>query len=81
MATIGPPAHAGERRHRERRVSPGIRIALTPRLSRGWLAFESDTERRRLAPIPEEWQLLPDAELRELWRGAEQLPRRRRLLE
>ncbi len=79
--TEGPPAHAGERRHRERRTAHGIRIALTPRLAKGWLAFESESSRRRLAPIPHEWHELPDDDLRELWRGAEQLPPRRRLLE
>ena len=81
QAAEGPPSHAGERRIRERRVARGIRIALTPRLSRGWLAFESHSARRRLAPIPEEWHALPDEELLELWRVAEQLPRRRRLVE
>jgi hypothetical protein len=77
----GPPVHSGERRRRERRIARGIRIALTPRLANGWLAFESDDARRRLAPIPEEWHLLPDEGLRELWNRAEHLPRRRRLVE
>lgn len=77
----GPPVHSGERRYRDRRVARGIRIALSPRLAKGWLAFESDDARRRLAPIPDEWHLLPDDGLRALWRTAEQLPKRKRLLE
>ena len=77
----GPPAHSGERRRGERRVARGIRISLTPRLAGGWLAFESADARRRLAPIPHEWHALPEEDLRELWRKAEPLPRRRRLLE
>ncbi|MEO5817328.1 MAG: hypothetical protein ABIT20_18820 [Gemmatimonadaceae bacterium] len=59
----------------------GVRIALTPRLAHGWLAFESNDERRRLAPIPAEWHLMPEERLRALWRDAEALPPRRRLLE
>ncbi len=30
-----------------------------PGMSRGWLLFESDTEKRRLVPIPEGWVDLP----------------------
>lgn len=69
-----------DRRLAERRHLRGIRIALSPRLMKGWLAFESDDARRRLAPIPEGWHLLSDEELRELWQTAERLPRRRRRL-
>lgn len=36
---------------------------LTPDLASGWLAFESDVEKRRLAPIPQRWEMLSDAEL------------------
>ncbi len=76
------PPRGRERRRAERRVAKGIRIALTPALSQGWLAFEAGDARRRLAPIPEGWHELPDDELRALWRRAEQLPpRRRRLVE
>jgi hypothetical protein len=69
---------AGDRRH----VRGGVRIALPPRLIHGWVAFECGEERRRVAPIPEGWDELPELELRTLWRGAEQLPpRRKRLVE
>ena len=80
-ATNGPPVHAGERRRVERRVHRGIRISLTPVLAHGWLAFQSGKERRRLAPIPPDWHLFTEDRLRELWRAAEQLPPRRRLVE
>jgi hypothetical protein len=77
----GPP-QAGERRHTDRRRLRGIRIALTPRLAEGWLAFESSDARRRLAPIPADWHLLSEEQLRTLWRAAEELPnRRKRLIE
>ena len=79
--TGSPPAGLNERRKAERRVKKGIRIGLTPRLSGGWLAFESGRVRRRLAPIPEGWHELSDAELRELLRSAEHISAKRRLIE
>jgi hypothetical protein len=71
-----------DRRTRERRHARGLRIALPPKLAQGWIAFECNDERRRVAPIPEGWCELPEQGLRDLWRGAEQLPpRRKRLVE
>ena len=67
-----------ERRRRERRHARGVRIALPPRLAHGWVAFECGDERRRVAPIPLQWVSFSDAELCALWRGAEQLPPRRK---
>jgi hypothetical protein len=78
----GPPPHTGERRIADRRKHRGIRIGLTPALAGGWLAFESEGIRRRIAPIPEGWDALSDDELRALWRAAEKIEgRRRRLIE
>ena len=45
-----------------RRNSPFV----SPQFASGWLTFESPTEKRRLAPIPREWENLPDAELARL---------------
>jgi hypothetical protein len=71
-----------DRRARERRRTRGLRIALPPKLAQGWIAFECNDERRRVAPIPDGWSELPEGALRDLWRGAEQLPpRRKRLVE
>lgn len=42
------------------------------------VAFEHGDERRRVAPIPPAWYELPEPELRVLWRGAEELPPRRK---
>jgi hypothetical protein len=73
------PERKGERRLVDRRQRTGeLRISLPPRLARGWLAFESGEDRRRVAPIPDQWHERSDDELRELWRGAEQLPPRRK---
>jgi hypothetical protein len=74
------PADTRDRRLGERRRVRGIRIALTPCLAAGWLAFESSGARRRLAPIPADWHLLSEEQLRALWRDAEVLPQRRRRL-
>lgn len=43
----------------------------------GWLCFESETERRRLASYPVEWAALPEAELRALLARAAVVPARR----
>ena len=51
----------------ERRVKRETRIKVTnPLMANGWLAFESRTERRRLAPIPEGWCDMDEGALREL---------------
>lgn len=60
-----------ERRvHAERR-----RMRLAPELREGWLCFECSEERRRLAPIPAGWELLPQEELALLCRRATVAPR------
>ena len=79
---LGPPRGTSDRRLAERRRIPGIRINLTPDLVGGWLAFECSGQRRRVVPIPQRWDELPEEALRALWREAEQLPPRRgRLIE
>ena len=37
-----------------------LRLAVLPALLRGWLCFESDREKRRLAPIPPGWESMSD---------------------
>jgi hypothetical protein len=36
----------------------------------GWLSFETEGEKRRLAPIPPDWDTGPEPSLRELLRSA-----------
>jgi hypothetical protein len=43
----------------------------------GWLCFESTSERRRLAAYPEDWDRLPDEELRRMLTAAALVPTRR----
>ena len=48
-------------------VSPGISDMVDPEFCRGWLCFEHNDERRRLAPIPKNWEDLPEPYLAGLW--------------
>ena len=51
-------AGAGERRQTpERRRAPFRRsVAVPTEYSQGWLCFESEGEKRRLAPVPPGWE-------------------------
>jgi len=51
----GGSAYTGpERRGRERRVrTPAL---MTPGLEQGWLCFENHVDKRRLSPIPGDWE-------------------------
>lgn len=44
----------------------------------GWLTFTSGSERRRLAPIPSNWEQDSEARLREYLERSDQIPERRR---
>lgn len=63
---INPVLHA-------RPAKPGKRPSA--RVPKGWLCFEGGNERRRLIPIPEEWQECDDATLESLCLSAEVVPR------
>ena len=50
---------------------PALRSIQTTRLSMpefqgGWLLFQSDNTRKRLAPFPDDWRSFPPAELERL---------------
>lgn len=55
-------------------VPGGVRV-LTPDYAQGWLTFESERELRRLAPMPDDWDSRPDAELQRLCERATEVPR------
>lgn len=63
----GPERRVADERRQDRQV----RMRLDYPLSEGWLVFKSDEEKRRLAPIPPDWDRLRGQELRELWRKAD----------
>ena len=59
-------------------VNPSLHERLKPRTQRlalrvpaGWLCFESPRERRRLHPIPEEWETTDEDALKRLCSQAE----------
>jgi hypothetical protein len=52
--------------------------ALPGTFQTGWLVFESISEKRRLGPIPSNWQSLPPGELERLCEQAEIASRRAR---
>jgi hypothetical protein len=58
--------------HAERRMLPTRRLDVPrsrlyfPPSETGWLCFESEEERIRLKPIPEDWMVLEDHTLAEL---------------
>ena len=53
----GSPAKSERRLTPDRRKSPFQRsVAVAGEFSQGWLCFESEGEKRRLAPVPVGWQ-------------------------
>ena len=56
-------------------TSPVAGAVFSPAMKDGWLTFECDKDRRRLAPIPEGWERLSTAELERLCKAAQQFPR------
>lgn len=53
------------------------RSPLREPYTRGWLAFDSGLETRRLAPVPQNWGNMTEPELLELFARAETAPRRK----
>lgn len=71
--------------------SSDIRLRSTPSsagepdqhdlLRDGWLVFETRGERRRLVPIPSDWEVADEVSLAELCGRAMPVPTRRRLID
>ncbi len=78
-----PPVLEQRRRPDRRQGLPDQfpRIRLAGGLDGGWLAFESPGERRRLSPIPPNWDAASDAELERMCRSAAPAAPPRRLIE
>jgi hypothetical protein len=72
----GKAQEPDDRRSEDRRVAVGGQ--RPPRLTKGWLCFEREGERRRLQPIPDGWTGLTDAELEKLVESASVAPVRKR---
>ena len=65
----------------ERRKARSARVRVSPGMQDGWLAIRSDSERRRITPIPPGWDELNDAQLLKLVQGAPKVGAPRRLIE
>ena len=63
-----------DRRGDDRRAT--VTTGRPVRITRGWLCFESKTERRRLQPIPNGWHVMSESELVGLLEQARVAPRR-----
>ena len=50
----------------ERRHVPAGRVTLPRQILGGWLAFQNKHERRRVLPVPDDWEDLGDRELQAL---------------
>ena len=55
-------------------TAPVVGAVLTGEMRHGWLTFQSITSRRRLAPVPTEWEQLTAEQLEQLCRGAFETP-------
>ncbi len=73
---ISPTLWAGIERRVEgdRRRKLDGRLDPSHPLAHGWLVFKSEDEKRRLAPIPLNWETCRGRELRELWERAQVTP-------
>lgn len=65
----------------ERRRVQETRVVVPESLQKGWLAFQSGSERRRLSPIPGDWEEMTARELIDLLNRADRRTRTRRLIE
>jgi hypothetical protein len=65
----------------ERRRVQQNRVLVPDELQRGWLAFQSGTDRKRLTPIPRGWAEMSEAALNDLLKRADQRARARRLID
>jgi hypothetical protein len=51
-------------------TTPGSPTLVAPELARGWLTFASDTGRRRLYPVPSNWEQVSEERLELMCRAA-----------
>ena len=79
---VDPPVLERRRKTQRRGDTQDLsRVRIASGLSRGWLAFESARDKRRLAPVPPGWESMSDTELAGLCASATQAPSKRRLIE
>lgn len=59
----GRERRTGKRIADDRRQKAEPRVLVEPEFRKGWLAFQSGSEWRRLAPIPDSWESLTASDL------------------
>lgn len=67
--------HNDRRGMLDRRIISGQRSVLASDMGRGWLCFAGEEQKRRLSPIPADWERCPTAKLEQYC--AEAIPARR----
>lgn len=69
------PISFADRRREQRRVTQTVvaRARLRGSYAQGWLCFESDFEKRRLSPIPDDWTTCDEERLENYARNAERV--------
>jgi hypothetical protein len=65
------PIPFADRRRDTRRIAETRRAILRGTYALGWLCFESNKEKRRLSPIPDDWTICEDERLDVYVRRAE----------
>jgi hypothetical protein len=59
----GRERRRGNRVAGDRRQKSEPRVSVEPEFRKGWLAFQSGNDWRRVGPIPDAWDALSDREL------------------
>lgn len=79
-----PDASKSTAKPERRRVgenSGEVRLKMRPGWEGGWLSFESATEKRRLVPLPKDWDKASDDQLNAWLDDAKPFPKRGSFIE
>ncbi len=60
---VASPLQSDRRSRLDRRIVAGHRSVLASDMNAGWLCFAAEEEKRRLSPIPDDWQRCTSARL------------------
>ena len=72
---------APEADRRKRHDPTEVRLRMRPGWEGGWLSFESVAEKRRLVPVPENWEDAPLEQMRKWLAAATPFPKRGSFIE
>lgn len=79
--TGGVPVLPDTDRRSSRHDSNEMRLRMRPGWEKGWLSFESEAEKRRLVPLPANWEDVSIEQLREWLASATSFPKRGSFIE